>query len=98
MADKIPLSDLLVELRKELLDAQNKAEQAQLRFKVEDIDLELKVGATSSGTVGGGVKFWVYNAEAKGTISTEAVQTIRLKLSPVSADGGDTLVSGRDKK
>ena len=96
--DKIRLSELLVELRRELVDAQQQATQEKLKFKIEDIELELRVGATKTGEVKGGVKFWVYNAEAKGAISGEAMQTIRLKLTPVSEGGGDTFVSDRDRK
>lgn len=95
---KIQLSELLVELRRELEESQQQAAQERLKFKLEDIELELCVGATKTGEVKGGVKFWVYDAEAKGTISGESMQTIRLKLTPVSEGGGDTFISDRDRK
>ena len=98
MANEVELSKLLINLRKELQAAQEDAEGSPLKFKVEDVDLELKVGATQAGEGKVGVKFWVYTADAAGKIANEAVQTIRLKLKPVTEGGGDTLISNRDRK
>lgn len=99
--DQIPLSDVLVGLRAELLDAQRKAEEQKLKFKLEDVEIELKVGATREGGGKGGLKFSVLGlgAElaAEGSIAAEKIQTVRLKMKPIS-EGGDTLISKRDKK
>ncbi|MCP4696835.1 MAG: hypothetical protein GY862_08295 [Gammaproteobacteria bacterium] len=95
MKDKLLLSDMLLALRHELQEAQTKAAGQNLKFSVEDIELEVKV-ATSAKAVGkGGVKFWVYNAEAGGKIGTETMHTIRLKMKPESADGSPLQVSGQ---
>ncbi|MDQ2696680.1 MAG: hypothetical protein M3Z21_15155 [Pseudomonadota bacterium] len=97
MADKIGLVELLAELRWELVEAQNKAATEKLKFEVEDIDLELQVVTTKTGESKFGVKFWVLDAEAKGAVSSQAMQTIRLKLKPTQ-EGGDVLVSDEDEK
>lgn len=98
MADKIGLAELLVVLRRELAEAQTQAAEEKLKFKVEDIDLELRVGTTRTGQGKFDVKFWVLDAEAKGTVSGEAMQTIRLKLKPTQEGGGPLNVSDEDEK
>lgn len=94
----IPLADLLLGLRKELLEAQERAAQEQLRFRVEEIEVEVQVGTTKVGTVEGGVKFWVVDAGVDGSIESQKLQTLRLKLKPDDATGRKTLVSDRDSK
>jgi hypothetical protein len=96
------LSDVLVALRAELLKAQEKAEKEKLKFKLEDIEVELKVGTTREGGGKGGLKFAVFGLDAEvgaeGSIAAEKLQTVRLKMKPIPEGGGDTLVSGRGKK
>jgi hypothetical protein len=94
----IQLSDVIVGLRAELLKAQEKAEKEELRFKVEGVEVEMKIGTTRSGSVDGKLSFLVVELGAKGAIDTQQLQTIRLKLSPTSSDGGDTLIGDRQTK
>lgn len=82
--DKIPLSEMLAELRKELLKAQG--EEEALKFRIEDIEIELQVGTTKEGQGKGSVKFWVYNAEAGVAASQAKTQKLKLKLKPVHSD------------
>ena len=96
--DQIPLAEMLVGLRKELLEAQQQAEKEKLKFKVDDIEVEMQVGVTKKGVVKGGVKFWVVDAGAEGSIDAQKLQTVRLKLTPVAEGGGETLISDQDKK
>lgn len=96
--DQIPLAEMLVGLRKALLEAQQQGEAEKLKFKIEDIDVELKIGTTKKGGTKGGVKFWVVDAGVEGSIEAQKLQTVRLKLKPVAAGGGDTLVSDEDPK
>jgi len=98
MMEHIPLSELLLGLRKELLAAQEQAASEQLRFKVEDIEVEVKIGTTKKGVAKGGVQLWVLDAGAEGTRESQKLQTLRLKLKPVDSKGKDTLVSDRDSK
>ncbi len=94
----IPLAEMLLGLRRELLAAQEQAANEQLRFKIEDIEVEVKVGTTRKGAVKGGVKFWVVDAGTEGSVESQKLQTLKLKLKPVDAGGEDTLVSDRDTK
>ena len=95
---KIALSELVVELRRELLHAQQQGEKEDLRFQVEDIDLEVHLASSKKAGGKGGVKFWVYTAEAQGELAAETIHKVHLKLKPVPAGGGDTLISDRDEK
>ena len=56
---------------------------SDLKFQIEDIEIELQIGTTKGGKGGGGVKFWVYNAEAEVNASQAKTQKLKLKLKPV---------------
>jgi len=97
--DKIPLSEMLAELRKELLEAKLEGQGSDLKFLIEDIEIELQIATTKEAGIDGGVKFWVYNAEAKVDISEARTQKLKLKLKPVGRDGkGEVLVSDPDRR
>jgi len=97
---RIELSDMIVGLRKELQEAQAKAEKEDLKFKVESIDVEVQVTVSKEANVEGSAKwkFWVFG-EAEGKagvgVAKETVQTIRLKLTP--EQGGKAVKVGREK-
>ena len=103
MARRIELSDMIVGLRKELIEAQKKAKKEQLKFKVDSIDVEAQVTVSREVGAEGKVKwgFWIFTeAEAglSGAAGRETVQTIRLKLTP-DPDGGDPLkIKGTGEK
>ncbi|MFQ5628366.1 MAG: trypco2 family protein [bacterium] len=94
--ENIELASAIAQLRAQLEKAIEEGVGKQLRFQVQDIDLELKCTVKDDVNAGGGVKFWVINAEAKAGYSEESVQTVRLKLKPVGEDGGEILVSDID--
>ena len=86
--ENIELSEMLGQLREDLLKARAKSEGSDLKFQIEDIEIELQIVATKGGKGGGGVKFWVYNAEAEANASQAKTQKLKLKLpseSPVQA-------------
>ena len=94
---RIELSDMIVGLRKELQEAQAKAEKEDLKFKVDSIEVEAQVTLSQevSGNVAGKWKFWVLGevgGKVSGTVAKEAVQTIRLKLTP-EQNGGPVKVT-----
>ena len=99
----IELSDMIVGLRKELQEAQKKAEKENLKFKVESIEVEAQVTVTKE--VGAeGVAKWKFlifseiEAKATGSLSKETVQTIRLTMTPEQADGGATYIADEAKR
>ncbi len=95
--DKIPLSEMLAQLRKDLLQTQEEGKGSDLKFQIEDIEIELQIATTKEAGGGGGVKFWVYNAEAKVDVSEAKTQTLKLKLKPVGADKKPIEVSDKDE-
>jgi hypothetical protein len=95
---EIELADVLVGLRKELQKAQAQAAKESLRFRVDAIDVEVKLGVTKKKGGKAGVKFWVLDIGGDVGAEQQAMQTVRLKLTPDGADGGETFVSDQDEK
>lgn len=97
MADSdISLAALIAELRKELTTAKSQGQGSDLRFQVEEAEIELQVVVTQGDEIGGGVKFWVLNAAVKDKFSEAITQKIKLKLKPLDADGGNTKISAKE--
>ena len=69
----IPLARVIKDLRSELLGAvaSGKSQPLDLQFRLKPIELELKLAVTRDAGVNGGVKFWVLDIGAKGTIATQ---------------------------
>ncbi len=90
----IPLADVIQELRSELLAATAAGEGQELRFDVEELNLELQVVVTK-----GGVKFWVLNADSsakvQGKYESSRLQKVSLKLKPKTADDEDVKLSAK---
>jgi hypothetical protein len=80
--DLIPLSKMLAQLRSDLLAAKAEGEKKDLRFLVDDIEIELQMATTQEDEGGVGIKFWALNANANAKIKdTDALtQKIKLKL------------------
>lgn len=79
---RLALSTMIQEFRRELAEAQKKGQGQQPRLVVEEAEIELQVAITSTDEHGGGVKFWVFNAQMKDQMSDAITQKIRLKLKP----------------
>jgi len=91
----IPLSQALSTLRSELRQAIDSASGEGLRFKIEDIEVELQVVATASGGASAGLNVWQV-IQVGGHVDTAhtATHRIKLSLSPVLASGEDAHVAG----
>lgn len=83
MSGPMSLADMIVKLRKDLRQAQQQAANENLRFQVEEIELEVQVITAIEGEGKIGVNFWVYTAEAGGGLRREDAHTLRLKLKPL---------------
>lgn len=84
---RIPLAKMLGQLRSELLEAQQEGAGKDLRFLVDDIEIELQIATTQEDTGGIGIKFWVINADAKLKDASVSTQRVKLKLAAVDSEG-----------
>ncbi len=94
--DKIPLSNLIVELRRQLEEAQRQGQDQDIRFQIEDVELELQVTSSLEGGAKAGFKLWVIDAEATGKAVEQSVQKIKFKLKPMDTEGRPIDVSDDD--
>ena len=88
---EIELADMIVDLRRELLKAQERGKKEDLKFQVDDIELEVQFTTAREAGGGGGLKFWVCNAEAHAKVASQAVHRLKLKLKPLQSDEALTL-------
>jgi hypothetical protein len=92
---RIGLAELIGDLRKELIKAQREGSDDEIRFLLEEVEVEVEVTSAKKATGEAGVEFWVVNTKAGGEIATESVQTLKLKLKPQKGDGGSQQTSGQ---
>lgn len=92
--DDFELSDVVSRLREDLRAAMIEGAGQDIKFKLETVELELKVVAKRTGEGKAGIKFWVINAEGGGKFEREQTQTIKLKLVPELVSGGTVAISG----
>jgi Trypsin-co-occurring domain 2 len=78
----VELASVVRQLRAELNEALTDAEGERLRFELGPVELSLMVTVGREGTPGAKVRFWVVEAGAGARVSREAVQQIKLVLSP----------------
>jgi hypothetical protein len=78
----LELASVVRQLRTELNEAMRDAEGERLRFELGPVELSLTVTIGREGTPGAKVRFWVIEAGAGAKISREAVQEIKLVLTP----------------
>lgn len=82
---RVRLADYIQHLRQELTTAAKEGEGEELRFAVEEIEVELDVTMSQESTTEGGWDHWVVlkiGATDNKTIS----QKMRLKLKPLRGD------------
>jgi len=95
----LPLARVVEDLRRELLEAIRLGEGQALRFKLKPFEVEFQVAVTREAGAEGGVRFWVVNLGAKGSITNEVTHTLKLTLEPVYGDAaGEVLVGGEGRR
>ncbi|MDX3850271.1 trypco2 family protein [Streptomyces sp. AK02-01A] len=94
--DAVELADMIWQLRQELSRAMWAGEHADLRFKAEQVELELTVAVERTREPGVKVRFWVFDANASARKANMVTQRITLTLQPVRMDQPDraALISG----
>ncbi len=83
-------------LRAELQEAMTSAEGESLRFEGGTVEMEFAVEVTADAEAHAGVKFWVVDVGAKGSIGTTGTHRVTLQLTPRTAEGASPEISDRD--
>ena len=85
--EKFRLSDCLVELRTDLESIIASGQGSQVKFLIEDVEVDFQLVASSEAGGGGGVKWWVISAEAKCSVAEVLTQKLSVRLKVVGQDG-----------
>lgn len=93
----IRLNEMIRELRSELLIAKGEAEDEELRFQVEDIEIELEIMTSKKADGSGKIEFFVCTAELGGELAQSSKQKLKLRLKPQTPEG-DLEVNSRRRK
>jgi hypothetical protein len=83
---QLSLSDAIESIRSELAAAQRKGEQADLKFEVGEIELELEIVAELGASAGAETKWWVVAAKTDASYKESKKQKIMIKLKPTKDD------------
>lgn len=78
----LELAAVVRQLRAELNEALEDAEGERLRFELGPVELSLTMTVGRDATPGAKVRFWVVEAGADARLSREAVQQVKLVLTP----------------
>jgi Trypsin-co-occurring domain 2 len=78
----LELASVVRQLRTELNEAMADAEGERLRFELGPVELSLRVTIGREAAPGAKIRFWIVEAGADATISREALQDIKLVLTP----------------
>lgn len=89
---EMSLSDVLVQLRRELKVAQEKALNDELQLAVRDIEIELDVATTKEANGKVGFKVWLVEGDAGGGLNHQQTHSLRLRLDPHLKEGSDPKV------
>ena len=90
----LELADVITALRKELIKAQQDGDGENIRFNVNNVEVELETVVTKEADGKLGIKFWVVEANAGGKYQNASKQKIKLSLEAVevivNSDGTKT--------
>lgn len=80
--DRIGLGVVIEQLRAELAALNAVAGDKDLRFALDNVEVELHVGVTREAGASAVAKFWVLELGGEGKYAHERTQTIKLTLKP----------------
>lgn len=85
-------------LRAQLVEAQREGEGEEIRFTIEDVELELEIAAETQVKGGVAAKFYVLTSKVDGSKSDRVTQRLKLKLKASKADGSPIEVSDHGQR
>ena len=89
------ICNAIQDLRDQLIKARDTGANSELKFELDDIELELQLVASKSGQAGAKLGWGILSAEAGAHISSERTHRLTLKLKlPPNAAGGKFQISG----
>lgn len=89
----IELGDAVAALRDELLDASDRATDAEVEFVVGPVVLEFMVELKVDARAKAGFKAWVISADAEAGASRASNHKVTVTLTPRRPGGGELLVA-----
>jgi Trypsin-co-occurring domain 2 len=96
MDDAFELATVLASLREALHGAMEHGSEEGIRFPVDGIDIEFRVGVTRDVSASAKLRFWVLELGGGGSFKSETVHTVRVRLGePETFDGTPVKVSRR---
>lgn len=90
------LAEAVKALRAELNDAMTAGQHEALRFEVGTVTMEFAVEVTADAEAKGGVRFWVVELAAGGSVGRSATHTVTLELKPKTQSGQNPLISDEE--
>lgn len=88
----VELTAAIEQIRAQLADAMEKGKGAPLSFRPGPVELEFEVAFSATGGGEFGVKAYVLSIGAKGEVSREVTNRVKLSLTPVGPTGDDILI------
>ena len=89
---RIPLSEAIRALRRELVEAVREGEGEELRFALGPVELELQLEVSKEAGGEAGIAFWLVTVGAKGSRTQATTHTVRLTLAPIGPSGEKDVV------
>lgn len=90
----IELSELIEEVRDELMVAKEQGKDRDLKFDIELAQIEIQFSVRREIKGKGGIKFYVVEAGGEAKTARETVQKITLQLRPKDSTGGTFKTTG----
>ncbi len=77
---QLELAEMIKGLRAQLAEAQREGADKDIRFSIEDVELELEIAAEQQVEGGVAAKFYVLTSSLKGKKQNRVTQKLKLKL------------------
>lgn len=88
----VELTEAIEQIRHQLADAMEKGKGSSLAFRPGPVELEFEVAFSATGGGEFGVKAYVLSIGAKGEVSRQATNRVKISLTPVSPTGEELLI------
>lgn len=93
---EVPLADAIKALRADLNAAMAEGADDPLRFRLGPVEMEFLVTLTKEAGANAGVRFWVVEAGAKGSLTSASTHRLKLQMQPVDRSGQDAEVRDQE--